>query len=154
MRHQPSVICHHSFTSKKPLPLKNRDKSINSCGTTLIGRKGPLVPHTFICAPLITDGDPVGYYSQNAFVPPSKVHSKRLPLPQSHHLRLSLKRTSESTILSHRFNLQFTLIICRRFQVVKYLYLKGSFLLSVKSYAKRVGQESLSFPTARKIADI
>jgi len=112
---------HHSFTSKKLLPLHNRDKSINSCGTTLIGLNGPLTPHTFICAPLITGGVPVGYYSLNAFVPPSKAHSKRLLLPQSHHLRLSLKRLSESTILSHRFNLQFTLIICRSFMVVKYL---------------------------------
>jgi hypothetical protein len=32
------------------------------------------------------------------------------------------------------------------------LIFRGSFLLSVKSYAKREGQESLSFPTARQIA--
>ena len=55
-------FCHSIFTETKALT--------SFCGTTQFGAKHPLIPYTDIYAPLLTGGDPVGYYSaQDAFLP-------------------------------------------------------------------------------------
>jgi len=51
----------------------------------------PLISHTSICASLITDEAPVGYYSR-AFVPPSAGHSANTFIPHSQQRRLSVNR--------------------------------------------------------------
>jgi hypothetical protein len=48
-----------------PMYIYTWDKSLHFCGTTQIDEIiHPLFSHTIICAPLITDRVPVGFYSR------------------------------------------------------------------------------------------
>ena len=76
-----------SFKYKKTLVPKGQE--FDSCGTTQIGEKRPLVLRTSMRTPLITDRVPVGAYSPRISGRP--LEAIRIPpvLPHSHRQRLS-----------------------------------------------------------------
>ena len=78
-------------TTKKRFRPYTGTKAFSFCGTTLFGENRPLLSHTIICAPLITDRVPVGSYCspRRGSEPPSRAHWELPVLPYFHRRRLS-----------------------------------------------------------------
>lgn len=78
-------------TTKKRFRPYTGTKAFSFCGTTLFGENRPLLSHTIICAPLITDRVPVGSYCspRRGSEPPSRAHWEFPVLPYFHRRRLS-----------------------------------------------------------------